>query len=63
MIELADALRALGDGAFALEHAPARPGEVIRSAVDPALAREVIGWEAQVGLADGLRRTLDWVRS
>ena len=63
VIELAAALRALGDGAFALEHAPVRPGEVIRSAVDPALAREVLGWEAQVGLADGLRRTLDWVRS
>src|SRR5215207_7498922 len=63
VVELADALRALGDGAFALEHAPARHGEVARSAVDPALAREVLGWEAQVGLADGLRRTLDWVRS
>ena len=63
VIELADALRPLGDGAFALEHAPARPGEVIRSAVDPALAREVLGWRAQVGLADGLRRTLDWVRA
>ena len=42
VIELADALRALGDGApFELEHAPARPGEIVRSAVDPALAREV----------------------
>ena len=58
VIELADALRALGDGAFALEHAPERPGEVIRSTVDPALAREVLGWEAQVPLAEGLRRTL-----
>ena len=36
---------------------------MIRSAVDPALAREVLGWQAQVGLADGLRRTLDWVRA
>jgi UDP-glucose 4-epimerase len=63
VIELADALRPLGDGAFALEHAAARQGEIVRSAVDPALAREVLGWEAQVGLADGLRRTLEWVRS
>ena len=64
MIELADALRALGDGARSrLEHAPARTGEVIRSAVDPALAREVLGWQAQVGLADGLGRTLAAVRA
>src|SRR4051812_38322274 len=37
VVALADALRRLGDGSFALEHAPERAGEVIRSAVDPAL--------------------------
>ncbi len=59
VIELADALRELdGSRAFELEHAPERPGEVHRSAVDPALAGEVLGWRAQVGLTDGLRRTL-----
>jgi UDP-glucose 4-epimerase len=63
VIELADALRGLGDGAFTLEHAPARPGEVLRSAVDPSLARRVLGWEAAVGLAEGLERTLAGVRA
>ena len=63
VIELADALRALGDGPFALEHAPERPGEVIRSTVDPALAREVLGWEPRVGLDEGLRRTLASIRA
>jgi len=59
VIELAAALRELaGSGGFELEHAPGRPGEVHRSAVDPALAAEVLGWRAQVGLTDGLRRTL-----
>ena len=48
------AARARRRRAFALEHAPGAPGEVIRSAVDPALAREVLGWEAQVALAEGL---------
>jgi UDP-glucose 4-epimerase len=63
VIELADALRALGGGApFALRHAPERTGEIIRSAVDPSLAREVLGWEARVGLAEGLERTLALVR-
>jgi UDP-glucose 4-epimerase len=64
VIGLADALRGLGDGhPFALEHAPERPGEVIRSAVDPRLAREVLGWHAQVPLGEGLRRTLAWVEA
>jgi UDP-glucose 4-epimerase len=59
VVGLADALRSFGDGhAFTLEHAPARPGEVIRSAVDPTLAREVLGWEARVALGEGLRLTL-----
>ena len=64
VIALAEALRGLADGrAFTLEHAPPRPGEVIRSAVDPSLAREVLGWTAAVGLGEGLRRTLEWVGS
>jgi len=63
VIELAAALRAHGDGApFELEFAPARTGEIERSAVDPALAREVLSWEARVGLAEGLERTLAAVR-
>jgi len=40
------------------EFAPARPGEVQRSCLDVARAREVLGWEAQVGLEDGLRGIL-----
>ena len=56
VIELADALRALdGSHPFALEHAPERPGEIVRSAVDPALAREALGWEARVGAGRGAR--------
>jgi UDP-glucose 4-epimerase len=59
VLELAAALRELGGpGSLEVEHAPERPGEVQRSAVDPALAREVLGWESRVGLADGLRLTL-----
>ena len=63
VVGLADALRALGDAPFELSHAPERPGEVVRSAVDPSLAREVLGWEARVGLAEGLERTLARVRA
>jgi UDP-glucose 4-epimerase len=63
VLELAAALRALGNGRpFELSYAPPRTGEIERSAVDPALAREVLGWRADVALAEGLERTLARVR-
>jgi UDP-glucose 4-epimerase len=63
VVELAAALRELGGGTpFELEHAPERPGEVIRSAVDPSLARQALGWEARVALPEGLERTLATIR-
>ena len=40
-----------------VEHAPERPGEVRRSALDPGRAAEAIGWAPSVALADGLART------
>jgi UDP-glucose 4-epimerase len=63
VVALADALRALGgaDG-FELAYAPARPGEIQRSTVDPSLAREALGWEARVALPEGLERTLASIR-
>jgi UDP-glucose 4-epimerase len=64
VIELAHALRALGNGTpFELDFAPARTGEIVRSAVDPGLAREVLGWRAEVALPEGLERTLARVRA
>jgi UDP-glucose 4-epimerase len=47
---------------FQPDHAPERPGEVLRSALDPSRAREELGWEAKVELDDGLKRTLDSLR-
>ena len=44
------------------KHAPAKPGEQMRSSVDPARAAEVLGWRPTVVLEEGLRRTVDWFR-
>ena len=44
------------------KHAPAKPGEQMRSSVDPTRAGEVLGWRPTVALAEGLRRTVDWFR-
>jgi UDP-glucose 4-epimerase len=39
------------------QHGPAKPGEQRRSCLDTRRAREVLGWRAQITLAEGLRRT------
>jgi UDP-glucose 4-epimerase len=46
-----------------VEYAPARDGEVQRSCLDPSLARRELDWMPRVSLAEGLRSTLEWVRS
>jgi UDP-glucose 4-epimerase len=42
------------------EHGPAKPGEQMRSSVDPDRALRELGWRPETGLADGLERTLDF---
>jgi UDP-glucose 4-epimerase len=38
-------------------HAPARPGEQLRSVISPALAARELNWRPEVALKDGLART------
>ncbi len=66
ILELVDAVARAADvdpAAFAPEHQPARAGEVLRSCLDVTLARTELGLPAPTPLTDGLRATLDWVRS
>lgn len=44
-------------------HAPARPGELQRIAVDPSKAARELGWKPQVDLDEGLRQTVAWFRA
>lgn len=62
VLELAAAMRGLGAGPMEAEHAPERPGEVLRSCLDPARAAERIGWRPRTSLHDGLLATLEWQR-
>ena len=39
-------------------HGPAKPGEQLRSSIDPARAGRVLGWHPRVPLAVGLEETL-----
>jgi nucleoside-diphosphate-sugar epimerase len=44
-------------------HVDPRPGDVRHSQADIEAARRLLGYEAQVPLEEGLRRTVDWYRS
>jgi UDP-glucose 4-epimerase len=46
-----------------LEHAPARPGELQRSVLDPTRAKRELGFRAETSLDDGLAATWDFVRA
>jgi UDP-glucose 4-epimerase len=60
VLELVEQLGALGGGeSFEPELAPPRPGEVQRISIDPGRAERELGWKPQMGLAEGLRLTLD----
>jgi len=37
-------------------------GEIDRQYVDPSKLRKTLGWEPQVGLEEGLERTIEWYR-
>ena len=54
--------RAAGSTAAA-RHADAKPGEQLRSSVDPRRASELLGWTPTVGLEEGLRATVEWFRA
>jgi UDP-glucose 4-epimerase len=56
------AVLAAHEPGFQAEHAPPRPGEVQHIALDASKAKDEFGWEARVGLEEGLERTLDSLR-
>jgi UDP-glucose 4-epimerase len=43
--------------------APARPGELQRSALAVERAERDLGWKARTGLADGVRAVCDWIKA
>lgn len=45
-----------------IRRAPKRPGDIYLSYFDCSKARRELAWEPQVGLAEGLRLTVNWFR-
>lgn len=60
---LARTMLDVSGGASEVRHAPARTGELQRSAVDPARTAAVLGWRPEILLQQGLRVTYDWLAS
>ncbi len=48
--------------AFSLEHLPSFSVDVVRRWPDVAKARETLGWEARIGVREGVAQTVDWLR-
>jgi UDP-glucose 4-epimerase len=60
VLELAAALGRVAGSTATVDRAPARPGELQRSAVRNDKAAQWLGWTPQVTLEEGLRRTYEW---
>ena len=57
VVQLAELLRDIAGSSAAARHAPERPGEQRRSAVDVRKAGRILGWQPKVSLRDGLAET------
>jgi UDP-glucose 4-epimerase len=62
VLELADACRKAAGVQAEVVFEPARPGELQRSVLDPARAREALGFAARSSLDEGLAATWHFVR-
>ncbi len=60
VLELAETLRRAAGASVPLQHLPARPGELPRSAVSNQKATASLGWRPTVNLEDGLRMTYEY---
>jgi nucleoside-diphosphate-sugar epimerase len=49
--------------AFELEHLPSFEVDVQRRWPSVEKARELLGWEARIGVEEGIAQTVDWLRT
>jgi UDP-glucose 4-epimerase len=56
--QLYEMLRSISGRELPPEHGPAKPGEQLRSSIDPARADRALYWRPEIKLATGLKETL-----
>ncbi|RBQ16834.1 UDP-glucose 4-epimerase [Spongiactinospora rosea] len=63
VLDLVDLIATAAGHEVAPLHAPPRPGELQRSALDSTAARTDLGWEPKIAISDGIARVYSWVRA
>lgn len=63
ILDLLEVLFGLFPDAPRAEFSAPRPGDIYRSVGSPALAERILGYKAQISLADGLKETVEWMQS
>jgi UDP-glucose 4-epimerase len=62
VVELLEVCQRIAGTSLEPELAPARPGEIQRSVLDPSRAVDELGWRPERSLEDGLRETWEFFR-
>ena len=62
VLELVETLMGIISSAPAPQFSPARPGDIYRSVGSPKKAAQLLGFEPQTSLADGLKAVVDWMK-
>ncbi|HYP49279.1 MAG TPA: NAD-dependent epimerase/dehydratase family protein [Thermoleophilaceae bacterium] len=62
VLDILESLSSQSGGGLEADRAPERPGEVQHIALETSRARQELGWEAKVGLDEGLELTLASLR-
>ena len=63
MIELVDIIESVLGKKIDIKNGPARAGEQLRSCLDYKKAKEVLSWEPQISLKEGIEKTIAWSKN
>ncbi|MDB4992334.1 MAG: NDP-sugar dehydratase or epimerase [Parcubacteria group bacterium] len=60
--ELAEEILRLTNSTSKIIYAPARAGDIVYSQADVSKAKEILNWSADVGISEGLQRTIEFYK-
>ena len=63
IMDLGKIIFSLVEKDFEPERKPERPQDIRRSVASIEKAQRILGWRPQVSLEEGLKKTLEWVKS
>ena len=60
---MAEQIKKITDSSSPIVFIPQRKNNTLHEEVDVSKAKKLIGWEAKVSFAEGLQKTLPWMKS